>query len=43
MPERFKQNEGNQIRKKGETFVEEVLRKNVRHPAQNNPRDEAQR
>lgn len=43
MTERFKHNKGNMIRKKGETFVEEVLRKNVKHPAQNNPSEEAQR
>jgi hypothetical protein len=43
MPDRFKKNKGNMIRKKGEEFVEEVLRKNVKHPAQNNPSEEAQR
>ncbi len=43
MPDRFKKNKGNQIRRKGEEYVEEVLRKNVRHPAQNNPSENAQR
>jgi hypothetical protein len=41
--DKFKKNKGNQYAKHGEEFVEEVLRKNVRHPAQNNPRDEAER
>ncbi|WP_255570570.1 hypothetical protein [Cohnella sp. CFH 77786] len=43
MPERFKKNKGNMIRSRGEEFVEETLRKNVKHPAQNNPSEEAQR
>ncbi len=43
MAEKYKKNKGNMIREKGEEFVEEVLRKNVKHPAQNNPAEEAQR
>lgn len=43
MPDRFKKNNGNMIRKRGEEYVEEVLRKNVKHPAQNNPSEGAQR
>ena len=43
MAERFKRNKGNKIRKRGEEYVEEVLRKNVQHPAQNNPSESAQR
>lgn len=43
MADQFKKNKGNQIRKRGEEYVEEVLRKNVQHPAQNNPSEGAQR
>lgn len=37
MAQKFKKNKGNQIARKGEEYVEEVLRNNVTHPAQNNP------
>jgi hypothetical protein len=43
MAERFKKNKGNQYAKHGEEFAEETLRKNVKHPAQNNPSESAQR
>jgi hypothetical protein len=35
--DKFKKNKGNQIAKKGEEFVEETLKNNTFHPAQNNP------
>ncbi|WP_281284914.1 hypothetical protein [Cohnella terricola] len=37
MADKFKKNKGNQIAKKGEEFVEEKLKINTFHPAQNNP------
>jgi hypothetical protein len=37
MADKFKKNKGNQIAKKGEEFVEETLKNNTFHPAQNNP------
>jgi len=37
MAEKFKKNLGNQIAKKGEEFVEEKLKINTFHPAENNP------
>lgn len=37
MAEKFKKNKGNQIAKKGEDFVEEKLKINHFHPAQNSP------
>jgi hypothetical protein len=35
--DKFKKNKGNQIAKKGEEFVEETLKVNTFHPAQNSP------
>lgn len=35
--DKFKKNKGNQIAKKGENYVEEELKNNTFHPAQNNP------
>ncbi|MDB4868719.1 MAG: hypothetical protein JWR03_3052 [Cohnella sp.] len=39
MAEEFKQNQGNMIREHGEEYVEDVLRKNVKHHAQNSPKE----
>ncbi|GIQ62389.1 hypothetical protein ABEV74_06870 [Paenibacillus cisolokensis] len=38
-----KQNKGNQYAQKGETFAENVLDKNVKQPAQNNPSESVRR
>ncbi|WP_169306660.1 hypothetical protein [Cohnella pontilimi] len=39
MAEEFKQNKGNMLREHGEEYVEDVLRKNHKHHAQNNPKE----
>lgn len=43
MSGKFKKTKGNMYNKYGEEFAEEVLRKNVKHPAPNNPAESAQR